>query len=109
MPGKQRGAERAAGVAGRGLNPDVVERALAQQSAIGDAVQRHAAGQTRFFMPVSAMHLLANGQHGLLGDGLNARREIHVPLLDVRFRIARRPAEQIVESASSSWSGPGSS
>ena len=43
----------AAGIAGRRLNPDVVERPLAQQPAVRHAVQRNAAGQTSFFMPVS--------------------------------------------------------
>ena len=41
----ERRAERAAGIAGRRLDPDVVERALAQQLAVGHAVQRDAAGQ----------------------------------------------------------------
>ena len=45
VPAVQRGAEGAAGVAGRGLDPDPLERSLAQQHAVGDAVERDAAGQ----------------------------------------------------------------
>ena len=40
-------AERAAGVAGRRLNPDVLERPFAQDAAVADAVERHAAGQAQ--------------------------------------------------------------
>ena len=43
--GGERRADRAAGIARRRLHPDAVEDALAQQLAVGDAVQRHAAGQ----------------------------------------------------------------
>ena len=51
MPDEQRRAQRAAGVAGGGLDPDVLERALAQDAAVADAVQRDAAGQAEFFEP----------------------------------------------------------
>ena len=52
---------------------------------------------TRCFMPVSLCTCRPDGQHRVLGHRLNARGQVHVPLLDVRFRIARRAAEQIVE------------
>ena len=45
VPDEQGRAQRAAGVARRRLNPEVLERPLAQQPAVGDAVERHAAGQ----------------------------------------------------------------
>ena len=47
VPDEQRRAERAAGVAGGRLDPDVLERPLAQDAAVADAVQRHAAGQAQ--------------------------------------------------------------
>jgi len=43
MKCRKRRADRAAGVARRGLDPDIVELAVAQHLAIGDAVQRDAA------------------------------------------------------------------
>ena len=45
VPGAQGRAQRAAGVAGGRLDPDVVKGAFAQQLAVGHAVQGHAAGQ----------------------------------------------------------------
>ena len=44
MPDQQGGAERAAGIAGGRLNPDVLERPFAKQAPIRHAVERHAAG-----------------------------------------------------------------
>ena len=38
-------AERPAGIAGRGLDPDLLERAFAEDPAVGHAVQGDAAGQ----------------------------------------------------------------
>ena len=43
--GGERRPERAAGVAGRRLDPDPLEGAVAQDLAVGDAVERDAAGQ----------------------------------------------------------------
>ena len=51
MPDEQGGAQGAAGVAGGGLDPDVVEGPFAQQPAVGHAVQRHAAGQHQVLLP----------------------------------------------------------
>ena len=45
--GGERRAERAAGIAGRRLNPDVVELAVAQHLAVGHAVERDAAGEAQ--------------------------------------------------------------
>ena len=44
VPGGQGRAQGAAGVAGGGLDPDVLEGPPAQQFAVGHAVQGHAAG-----------------------------------------------------------------
>ena len=46
-------ADRAAGVAGRGLYPDILESPVAKQLAIRDTVERHAAGQAQVSIPVS--------------------------------------------------------
>ena len=52
--GGERGAERAAGVAGRRLDPDALELAVAQDLAVGDAVERDAAGQAQVLDAVGA-------------------------------------------------------
>ena len=54
MPDEQRRAQRAAGVARGRLNPDVLERPLAQDAAVADAVERHAAGQAQVLHARSA-------------------------------------------------------
>ena len=43
MPDELRDTERAAGIAGGRLNPDLLERPFAQQAAVADAVERDAA------------------------------------------------------------------
>ena len=45
VPPVERGADRAPGVAGGRLDPEVLERALAQQPPVGDAVQRDTTGE----------------------------------------------------------------
>ena len=45
--GGERRADRAAGIAGRRLDPDALEVAVAQHLAVGDAVERDAAGEAQ--------------------------------------------------------------
>ena len=49
MPGEQRRAQSAAGIARGRLNPNLVESAFAQNPSVGDAIQRHAARQAEVF------------------------------------------------------------
>ena len=44
-----RHAERAAGVSGGRLDPDLLERTFAKDPAVADAVERDAARQTQIF------------------------------------------------------------
>ena len=46
MPDRKRCTDGATRVAGGGLDPDILERAFAQQATVGDAVKRHASGET---------------------------------------------------------------
>ena len=68
---EQRRAERAARVARRRGNPDVVENFLAQQNAVGNAVQRHAAGEAEIFRAGQFLRVPRHPQNDLLGDFLN--------------------------------------
>src|SRR5262245_34168588 len=54
MPTRQRGPDSAAGVAGGRLDPDVLERTVAENLAVGDAIERDAAGQAQVLEPVLA-------------------------------------------------------
>ena len=90
-------AHRAAGITGRRLHPDVVEDVLAQQLAVGDAVQRHAAGQADVPGAGFLADRAAETKHDLLGDGLDRRREIHVDLRQLFLGCAALDAEHIGE------------
>jgi len=46
VPAHQRSAQRATGIPGRGLNPDILERTFAQNAAVRNAVQCHTTGET---------------------------------------------------------------
>ena len=102
MPGELRHAERAAGVAGRGLDPELLERALAQQPAVAHAVERDAAGEAEPVEPGLAVHRARHAEHDLLGHDLDRAGEVHLPLRQLGLRLPRRAAEQPVERARSS-------
>ena len=87
--------------AGRRLHPDIIEDVLAQQLAVGHAVQRHAAQAD-----VLCAGLLSSptGRAGARspGDGLDRGREIHVMLrqqLGLARLAAEQPAELVVRHA----------
>ena len=61
-----RASERTTGVARRGLHPDPLEGALAQDASVPDAVQRDAAGHAEVLQPARlAMREARHAQHGL--------------------------------------------
>ena len=99
MPRLEGGAERAAGVPGGWLNPNLVEHTGALQFAVGHAVERDATGEAE---PVFAGHLAGlygQAQHRLADDLLHRGGDVHVPLLERRLGIARRTAQQLIEPA----------
>lgn len=76
----QGGPQGAAGIACRRLNPDVVEDTFTQNLAVGDAIERHAAGQTQIAstgFPADAARQL---QHDVFGHGLDRGGHVHVEL-----------------------------
>ena len=105
MPGEQRRAERTACVAGRRLNPQSLERALAQEAAVADAVQRDAAGQAQVVaapsrVSVRAMRSMISSHHDL--DRSAARSISRCVSLRLRVRAAaRRTARRTSHSSSS--------
>ena len=90
---------RAGGVARGGLHPQPLEGAVAQDPAVGDAVQRHPAGQAEVRQAKLGREGAREAQHRFLDDGLDGRGQVLVALLDGRLRPARRAAEQLVETA----------
>ena len=73
VPDRERDAERAAGVARRRLDPESLERPLAQQPAVADAVERDAAGEAEVLHAGLAVHVARHAQHDLLGHHLDRR------------------------------------
>ena len=83
MERRVRRADRATGIACRGLDPDLVEHARAQQSPIGDARERDAAGHAEALVAGDLPRVLGRSQHrDLFADLLDRLGEIHVALRD---------------------------
>ena len=98
MPDRERRAERAAGVAGGRLHPDVLEGAVAQDLAVGDAIERDAAGEAEIVEAVLARQRARQPQHHLLGHRLDRGGDVHVERREQFLGpVAHRRAEQIGE------------
>jgi hypothetical protein len=94
VPVGERRPERAAGVAGRGLDPEVVEDALAQELAVGDAVERHAAGEAEVALAGHRARPPRQLRDRFLRHLLDRAREVHLAAGDARLRRPRRAAEE---------------
>ena len=97
MIGRQCRPQRAAGIAGRGLNPNLVEIALAQQLSIGHAVERHAACKTEVAHARLSCQMAGHAGHDDFRDILDRSRQIHVALGQKLVRLACRAAEERIE------------
>ena len=92
--GAQRRTQRAAGVASGWLNPHALELAVAQDLAVGHAVQCHAAGETKVLCAGFRCQRARKAQHHFLGDALHRGCDVHVELCELFFGRAHRLAEQ---------------
>ena len=97
MIGGECRAQRAAGIAGRRLDPDALELSLAQDLAIGDAVERDASGETEVRHAGFGSERAGETQDNLLGDRLDRSGDVHLALADRVFAAARLAAEQLVK------------
>ena len=70
MGGKGR-PQRPAGIACRGLNPDVLERTVAQHLAVGHAVERHPPGEAQIIHPSFPRQTPRQAQHYFFGHLLD--------------------------------------
>src|SRR5690349_10800174 len=98
MPNHQRGAECSTRIPRRRLDPDVVERAVAKDLAVADAIERDTAGEAEVALTRLARSVSRDLEHHLFGHFLNARGEIEVALREIRLRLARRSAEQTMKA-----------
>ena len=105
--GGERRADRAAGIAGRRLDPDASNSFLAQHLAVGDAVQRDAAGEAEVLgARFPSARAARQPQHDLFGDGLHRGREIHVALGRAALRACAARRRTARRTARSSCAGP---
>ena len=72
--------------------------AVAQDLAIGDAVERHASGEAQIAGAGLGSNSARQTQYDFLGDRLHRGREVHLALGQWRFGCARRAAEQRLET-----------
>ena len=92
-PVGQRRPERAPRIAGSGLNPEPLERPLAEQPAVGHAVERHATGQAEVRQARLCMNMPGHSQDNLLEHLLDAGGEVHLPLGERAIGPPRRTVE----------------
>ena len=81
MISPQRRTQRRARVAGCGLDKDVVERRLAEDTAIGHAVQHDATRNAKFLKAGLPVQMIGHLQQNLFGCKLNAGRHIRINLV----------------------------
>ena len=102
----ERRAERAAGVARGGLDPDVVEGPSRRSLPLATQLSATPPARQRFFLPV-----ICAGVAGHAAASISSvttwieRREVHLALRERRLRLARRAAEELVEPRR--WSSSG--
>ena len=96
MARQQGGAERAARVARRRLNPYVVEAAVAQNFAVRHAVERDASGEAQVRETRLRPERTGQAKRGLLDDGLRRGGEVAVAPRYGVVRLAGGP-EQFLE------------
>ena len=98
MPRGECRTQRAARVAGRRLDPDVVELRLAQDLAVAHAVERHATGQHQVLLASGLVDVVGHAQHDRLARHLHRPRQVHLALRQLRLGLPRRTAEEVVEA-----------
>ena len=72
--------KRAAGVTGRGLNPDFVETTVAQHDTIRNAIECNAAGKAKILKFGLRCERAREAEHHFVGHRLDRGSEIHVSL-----------------------------
>src|SRR5439155_18765542 len=97
VPDELSHAKRAAGIARGRLDPEALERSLAQHASVGDAVERHAPSQAKVVHARFPMRRPRHAQHDLLADYLHRTGEVHLALRQLRLWYPRWTAEQLGE------------
>ncbi len=100
MPASQSGADRAAGVACGRLNPNPIDSSIANDLAVGDTVERHAAGETQVADAVLAHQRPRQSEHHVIGDRLDRGGDVHMEggelLVGTAYRLAKKLGKTII-------------
>src|SRR5690348_1711696 len=89
--------QRAARVAGGRLDPESLERTLAENPTVPDAVECHPPSETEVLEPGFAVRAARHSQHDLLAYFLDRAGEVHLLLRELGLRYSGWPAEQCLE------------
>ena len=97
MPDEQCDAQSPARIAGGGLNPDILERPVAENLAVADAVEGDTAGEAEVFHAGCLAHMAGDAEHDFFGHLLDRGGDVHFALGELGFGRSRRAAEEAVE------------
>ena len=92
MPHRKGGADRAAGIARGRLYPDILEGAVAENFAVGDAIERDAASEAEIVDPMLARERPREPQHHFLGHLLDRGGDVHMERREQVFARSRTGA-----------------
>src|SRR5205085_11998685 len=99
IPSRKTSAQRAACIARRRLNPNILKRPFAQNAPVADAVQSDAARETQVSLARLLVHVPRHAQHRLFDDVLDGARQVHLALRELAFGLSGFAAEQSVKRA----------
>jgi hypothetical protein len=97
VPGPQGASERRACVARRGLHPDVIERTVAQQATVGDAVECDPAGEHGGGAAGQVPCVRSDPEHEVLDHDLCRAGQVAVASGDRLVATSGRSVEQVVQ------------
>ena len=99
IPHEKRRAQRPSRIPCCRLDPDVLIEPFTQELTVSDAIECYSAGKDQVFHFRLPVHSAADAQQHIIRHRLDAGRQVHVSLLQVRFRRPGRTAEEPVETA----------
>src|SRR6185295_1382495 len=97
MPDCQGDSECTSGITRSRLNPDIFKRQFFKKSSIRDAVQGHTAGHAQTLVARHCVSVARHPQHYFFSDYLDAASQIHFALRQLRLRLARWSAKDLVK------------
>ena len=88
VPGHQRRSQSTSGVARGGLDPQVLERTLAQDPAVAHAVERHTPRHAEVLLTRNLVDMAGHTEHGFLTDHLRSSAPDPSRVGSARIRVA---------------------